>query len=120
MFHHIVRGTHLCGLRRISKVYEEYIHRPWLELTPEEIEAYLVAQGQDWREDETNADTALTRNLLRHEVVPRLLQINPRAREHIAGLARTAGDAHALYERELDRISVQSATATDLARRLPT
>lgn len=119
VLHHIVRGTHLSGLRGISKKLEEYIYRPWLDLAPEEIEAYLADAGQQWRDDETNLDTAFTRNLLRHEVLPELLKINPRAREHIASLALAAGDARELFERELDRIHVNAVTSRELSKNLP-
>jgi len=119
VLHHIVRGTHLGGLRGIAPRFEEYVFRPWLELPPEEIPPYLESHGQDWREDETNADTALTRNLLRHEVLPIIQQINPRAREHIARLAHAASDAHALFERELEKLNVNVLTATGLSLLFP-
>jgi tRNA(Ile)-lysidine synthetase-like protein len=119
ILHNIVRGTHLGGLRGIAPVYEDYVHRPWLSLPPEEIQPYLEALGQDWREDESNADTALTRNLLRHEVMPHLLRINPRARENIAKLAKAADDALRLYEQELAGLDVQVSDEERLAGLLP-
>ena len=44
--------------------------RPMLDVSREEIEAYLHECGQDWRTDSTNADTAYLRNKVRHNLIP--------------------------------------------------
>jgi tRNA(Ile)-lysidine synthase len=46
--------------------------RPLLSLTRETLVAYAKHRGLDWIEDESNADTRHRRNLLRHEIAPRL------------------------------------------------
>ncbi len=43
-----------------------------LATTRSEIEAFLAACSQPWREDHTNRDTRLTRNRIRHELLPLL------------------------------------------------
>ena len=43
-----------------------------LSIRREQVEAYLVELGQDFRTDATNTDTSLTRNWLRHELLPQL------------------------------------------------
>ncbi|MDO4264100.1 MAG: tRNA lysidine(34) synthetase TilS [Deinococcus sp.] len=69
------------------------VERPLLDVTREEVEAYLRALGQDWREDSTNQDTALTRVWLRLEVLPLLRSRFPAAEEVLAALAgRAAAD----------------------------
>lgn len=45
------------------------IIRPLLSVSKAEILQYLQENGLQWREDETNADTAYTRNFLRREVL---------------------------------------------------
>jgi tRNA(Ile)-lysidine synthase len=46
--------------------------RPLLSLTRETLAACALARGLDWIEDESNSDTRHRRNLLRHEIAPRL------------------------------------------------
>jgi tRNA(Ile)-lysidine synthase len=46
--------------------------RPLLPLTRESLVAYAKRRDLDWIEDESNADTKYRRNLLRHEIAPRL------------------------------------------------
>ena len=48
---------------------------------------YLESIGESWREDATNQDRANPRNRIRHEILPLLRELNPRAD---AALARTA------------------------------
>jgi len=53
--------------------------RPLLDVERGQIERHLRARGIEWVEDESNADPKYRRNLLRHEVVPVLLRLNPNA-----------------------------------------
>jgi tRNA(Ile)-lysidine synthase len=78
--------------------------RPFLAVQRSQIEAYLRALGQPWREDETNQSSAHTRNRIRHELLPKLREFNPqidRALAHIAANAR-AEEQH--WQAELDRL----------------
>lgn len=55
--------------------------RPLLCVWREETEAFCRDRGLEWREDSTNPDTL--RGLIRNEIVPRLQQIHPGARENV-------------------------------------
>ncbi len=86
MLFHLARGagrTGLCGIAPRSGARV----RPFLCLTREEIAAYAAEHRVPYRTDSTNADTALTRNFLRAEVVPRLEHINAQAVAHMAETA---------------------------------
>jgi tRNA(Ile)-lysidine synthase len=72
-----------------------------------EIEAYLRAIGQDWREDSSNHQLAFTRNRIRHELLPLLEGWNPRLREHLAQMAELAHDEEAWWRAELARLTPQ-------------
>ena len=76
VLHHIFRGTGIAGLRGIpierQTVSGRRLVRPMLAITRELIERYLAEIGQDFRTDATNADTSLTRNWLRHDLLPQL------------------------------------------------
>ena len=99
----LARGTGLKGLGGIQPVRDAYI-RPLLEASRQEIEAYLRERSQAWREDATNADTRYARNLVRHRILPVLLEgVNDQAVRHICEAARRAGGA-ARYLEEQARI----------------
>ena len=80
---HLLRGSGLNGLGGIPPRRGRII-RPLLEITRCEIETYAVQHDIPHREDESNRDTAYTRNYLRHEILPLLREKNP-------SLARTLG-----------------------------
>jgi tRNA(Ile)-lysidine synthase len=62
--------------------------RPLLDVSRDDIEAFLEREGQAWREDVTNASTDFLRNRVRHEVLPLLEErLNPAVRQT---LCRTA------------------------------
>lgn len=97
VLHHILRGTGLTGLRGMewsrSLDGAGRLIRPMLAIWRTEIEAFLTELGQEFREDVTNQDVSLTRNRLRHELLPRLERdFNGRVREHLCQLAEQAAD----------------------------
>jgi tRNA(Ile)-lysidine synthase len=110
VLHKLLRGAWTEGLSGIYPVLaqpEGGIVRPFLGVRRAEIEAWLHSLGQAWREDETNADTAHTRNRLRHELLPVLAGYNPRIYEHLAGLATLARDEDAYWQGELKKLLPQ-------------
>lgn len=95
VLHHILRGTGLTGLRGMewsrSLGDSTRLIRPMLAIWRTEVEQFLAELGQDFRQDATNQDVSLTRNRLRHDLLPRLEQdFNPRVREHLCQLAEQA------------------------------
>ncbi|MFP3206637.1 MAG: tRNA lysidine(34) synthetase TilS [Hydrogenobaculum sp.] len=71
-----VRGGGLKGLSGF-KAYKENIIRPLITATKDEIRAFAQKQGLNWKEDYTNYDETISRNLIRHKVIPILKKINP-------------------------------------------
>ncbi len=65
--------------------------------------AHARAHGLSWIEDESNADTRLRRNCLRHEVFPRLAERFPGGEAALARAAQQFGEAEELLG-ELARI----------------
>ena len=105
MLLNLIRGTGLRGLTGISQECKD-LRRPLLGTTRAELEAYAAAWGIPHVEDETNADdSAATRNLLRHQVMPVLKSINPRA---VEAMGRTAGILGQL-DRELEASTFRRA-----------
>ena len=86
---------------------ERRIIRPMLGVRRAEVEAYLEARGQVWREDATNRDTALTRNRVRHELMPVLRGFNPGVDGALARLAEIAREEEAFWQAEVGRVLPQ-------------
>lgn len=93
------RGAHrrgLSGMRPLSWVavppgVKVRVGRPLLGVPRADIAAYAAENNLAWREDATNADTAFTRNRIRHRVIPMLENILPGFRERL--LTRAAAMA---------------------------
>lgn len=84
---HLLRGSGLDGLRGIPPRRGRIV-RPLLDTTRAEIEAYLKENGVPHVEDSSNAADAYSRNLLRHQVMPVLRELNPRVSEAMGRTAR--------------------------------
>jgi tRNA(Ile)-lysidine synthase len=97
----------LSGIHPKLEGPEGLILRPLLTVTRAEIEAYLGALGQGWREDSSNRQLTFTRNRIRHELLPLLEGWNPRLREHLVQMAQLARDEELWWQAELDRWAPQ-------------
>lgn len=71
----LTRGTGLDGLTGIPETNENIV-RPLLKFSRETIELYAKKQNIKWREDSSNASTKYLRNQLRHDVIPKLKEVN--------------------------------------------
>ncbi len=67
VFMRILRGTGIRGLCAMSVTNGRYI-RPLLKYSREDIEDYIAANGLKYVDDESNLDTAYTRNFLRQQL----------------------------------------------------
>jgi tRNA(Ile)-lysidine synthase len=67
----LMRGA---GLRGLGGIYPRRgaVIRPLLDVTREDLRAYLQSRAETWIEDETNQDLANPRNRIRHRVLPEL------------------------------------------------
>jgi tRNA(Ile)-lysidine synthase len=82
----LTRGAGALGLAGIAPRRGPIV-RPVLELSRSDLQRYLAGRRESWRDDETNLDRSIPRNLVRHAVMPRLREINAQAD---AALARAA------------------------------
>jgi tRNA(Ile)-lysidine synthase len=81
--------------------------RPLLGVRRSEVEAFLRGRGQAWREDLSNRNLALTRNRVRHQLLPALRGFNPRVEEALARTAAIARDEEAFWQAEVARLLPQ-------------
>ena len=114
----LLRGAGVAGaaaIRDERSLDRLRILRPLLAVSRAEIEAYADAHGLVWVDDESNADTGLTRNFLRHEVLPLLAGRFPGVEKNLARAAGHFAEADALLG-ELARSDWQAAADGDALR----
>jgi tRNA(Ile)-lysidine synthase len=86
----LIRGAGPTGLGGIYPRRGRVI-RPLLDVSRSDLRDYLTSRGEDWVEDETNADLDNFRNRIRHQVLPSLdLASRGRTRPAIARAAALA------------------------------
>jgi tRNA(Ile)-lysidine synthase len=107
----IVRGA---GSRGLAGVYPQFavpgsqfsasIIRPLLGIRRRDLETYLLALGQSWREDQSNRDLRHMRNRVRHGILPRLERyLNPAVREALADTAEISRAEEEYWQREVSQ-----------------
>ena len=108
----LLRGAWLEGLAGIAvetptsgqRPASGRVIRPMLSVRRSAVEAFLRARNQRWCEDASNADVRLTRNRVRHELLPLLRTYNPAADEALAHIAELSRADDAYWRAEVARI----------------
>jgi tRNA(Ile)-lysidine synthase len=83
----LLRGSGTRGLAGIPPVRGEIFIRPLLESWREEVESFLQARKVAFLTDPSNRSLHFLRNRIRHELLPILLQYNPRLRQMLVQMA---------------------------------
>ena len=86
----ILRGSGPAGLRAMPRVKGRKL-KPLLELTRQDVLAYLEERGIPYRTDSTNADIRYLRNRVRLRLIPVLDSFFPSWRTSLPALAETQG-----------------------------
>ena len=103
----LLRGAWTEGLGGIAPELpagQARLVRPLLRVRRAEIEEFLQARRQPWREDASNRDVSLTRNKVRHVLMPLLREFNPGIDGLLAGMADVARDEEAFWQPEVERV----------------
>ena len=101
MLFNLIRGAGVAGLVGIRPVNLPLI-RPLIDVTRAEIVSYAREHDLAWREDRSNADTAFTRNRIRHRIIPIMEDLNPRLIAALSRTARIAREEHDAFLELLD------------------
>ncbi|MGZ4481598.1 MAG: tRNA lysidine(34) synthetase TilS [Gaiellales bacterium] len=94
------------------------IARPLLCVTASETRRWCAGRGLRPRDDLTNDDRSIRRNLIRHEVIPALLRVHPGAEANLARTAELLGEMDELLA-ELAGGHVQEQLDLDALEELP-
>lgn len=115
--HRLFRGaglTGLAGMQGSRKLNERTkLLRPWLKISCAQIEEYVAQHQLTWVEDNSNTNTAHTRNFLRHEVLPVLQTHFPQAKQAVTRMAQHAQE-HAEFAEALARIDLGILDSEDV------
>lgn len=101
MLLNLCRGTGLKGLCGIPSINGKII-RPLLCFTAQEIRQYAENHHIDYVDDVTNRDEAISRNRIRHEVIPQLEKINPQFLETNARSRQILQRQYAYYQKHIE------------------
>ena len=81
----MLRGTKLTGLINMTECHG-WILRPLLNIEKTEILEYLETNSLKYFVDETNENTDITRNKIRHEILPKFWEIHPNHKQNVSNL----------------------------------
>ena len=102
MLFNLLRGAGLLGASGMPEARRVrpglHVLRPLLDVDRREIDAYLRRNDLPWVDDESNLDTGLTRNFMRHQVIPLLQSRFPAAVTSLAAAAGRFGEARVLLD----------------------
>ncbi len=107
MLLNLTHGTGLAGLHGIQ-AKNGFVVRPLLGVGRDDLHDYLVDNNLRWREDDSNDSPVYQRNLLRHEVLPVLREINPSLDQTMAATAERVGGAQEIVRRYVADTAAQA------------
>lgn len=105
-FINLLRGCGLHGLCSFQS-RNNYLIRPLLFATRNEISDYAAKEQINYREDSSNKQTEYTRNAIRHNVIPELEKINSSAVKNIGSTIQILQSVSRYLQISLDQLRQQ-------------
>jgi tRNA(Ile)-lysidine synthase len=115
---HLLRGSGSKGLGAMRR-REGDLARPLLDISRNDIEAYLVRLHLSPIRDPTNDDPRFTRNRLRQQVIPAIDAFDPAARDLLARTADILSEEDRFLEAQLAGLPADITTNRDAFAKLP-
>lgn len=107
-FFNLARWSKLTGLINMTEESGGII-RPLLHISKTEILAYLEENQLEYKNDETNNDTEITRNYLRHEIVPKFEKINSNYKKNISNMMEYFEEVKSHLDEEIEKFLEEQA-----------
>ncbi|MCJ8211413.1 tRNA lysidine(34) synthetase TilS [Mucilaginibacter sp. RS28] len=114
----LTRGTGIAGLHGIRPRNGNLV-RPLLFLTRKEVDEIIVRENLDYAEDSSNASTKYARNKIRHEVVPKLKELNPNLEQTFQNHLQHFAELEELLQLKVDEVREDLFTYTKGEIHLP-
>jgi tRNA(Ile)-lysidine synthase len=107
----LLRGSGQAGLAGIPPVRDSRIIRPLIEVSRDEIMQYIEARALPFATDSSNRNKTHLRNRIRQELMPMMLEYQPRLLEHLGRVSNIIRDEDAFLESmALDWIDAEKTT----------
>lgn len=103
IFMRLARGgvSGISGMKAYSLLQDKYaLIRPFLKCTRIQLEAYIAHYQIAYMEDPTNQELDFFRNRVRHQLIPFLLEENPRLEAHLTELSEIWTDEQDYLEKQ--------------------
>ena len=97
VLYRIIKGTGTYGLEGI-KEQRNIFYRPMLDIYRKDIEQYCRMNNLSPCYDSSNNNTKYKRNLIRHEILPVLENINKDVKQALNSLSKIAADENSMLE----------------------
>ena len=104
VLYRLFQGRGLLPMRRAGALGEGWFARPLLAVSRDVLAAYVTDNNLPWVEDDSNADVRLTRNFLRHKVIPELSRRWQDLHRSVQRVAAKHIDTQAALEDALTRL----------------
>lgn len=79
------------GVPKVIPYRRNQVFRPFLMVSKSEINEWASRNCVEYVQDPSNADTSYTRNLIRHELMPVALKVNPGVESMLRRMIRVRG-----------------------------
>jgi len=112
------KGTGITGLTGMPPANGLYV-RPLMFATRDMILEYARTNNLTWREDASNTTTKYHRNLIRHQVIPALKQINPALESSFQSTAERLAATANIYRDVIEKYRGELLIADGKGYRLP-
>ena len=102
-FINLIRGTGISGLLGIPEKKSNIV-RPFLNMSRSDIEEYLEAKKQTFREDSSNTSVKYLRNKIRIQLIPLLEEMNPKIKDTIKNEIDILKDTSSVFSHHIKSV----------------
>lgn len=118
LLYRIAKGTSITGLAGIEETRQYYL-RPLLSVSKKDILQYAKKNKVPFGHDETNDDTTIPRNRLRHNILPELEKINPEVVNAVTRLGHSARELKMSFDAFFTEVLQKKSFSLDWYHELP-
>ena len=111
-FINMINGSGLKGLRAIQNK-NNFIIRPLMFASRNQIEEYVKSESLNFREDSSNISKKYQRNKIRHELMPLLKQMNPSIENTISEEIEIIKNTYSIFKEQVSRVIKEVSFQTD-------